>query len=49
MANFYKYARKKNNILIENDDKPVDFKWSFSDKDNRKKFLKILKYFISKN
>ena len=36
MANFYKYIRKKNNILIESNGKPVGGKWSF-DKDNRKK------------
>ncbi len=39
MANFYKNQRIKNNILIDNDGKPVGGKWSF-DEDNRKKVPK---------
>ena len=42
MANFYKYIRKKNNILIEGNDQPIGGKWSF-DKDNRKKIPKDTK------
>ena len=42
MASFYKYMRKKNNILIEKSKKPVGGKWSF-DKDNRKKIPKNTK------
>ena len=42
MANFYKYIRKKNNILIEGNGQPVGGKWSF-DKDNRKKIPKDTK------
>ena len=42
MANFYKYIRKKNNILIESNGQPVGGKWSF-DKDNRKKIPKDTK------
>ena len=42
MANFYKYIRKKNNILIESNGQPVGGKWSF-DKDNRKKIPKNTK------
>ena len=38
MASFYKYSRRKNNILM-NEDKPVGNKWSF-DEDNRKKLPK---------
>lgn len=39
MANFYKLMRKKFNILIKKDGKPVGEKWSFDD-ENRKKILK---------
>jgi len=42
MANFYKYIRQKNNILIEHNGQPVGGKWSF-DKDNRKKIPKHTK------
>ena len=42
MANFYKYIRKKNDILIESNGKPVGGKWSF-DRDNRKKIPKDTK------
>ena len=39
MANFYKYIRTKNNVLIDKSGKPIGGKWSF-DKDNRKKIPK---------
>lgn len=39
MASFYKFGRKKFNILLENDDDPMGGKWSF-DEDNRKKIRK---------
>ena len=39
MASFYKFGRKKFNILLENDDDPMGGKWSF-DEDNRKKIPK---------
>ena len=40
MANFYKFSRKKNNILVK-DNKPLGGKWSFDD-ENRKKLPKII-------
>ena len=39
MATFYKSSRKKFNVLINQDGKPVGNKWSF-DEDNRKKIPK---------
>ena len=36
LANFYKFARKKFDVLLENGDKPVGGKWSF-DAENRKR------------
>ena len=36
MANFYQKGRKKFNILIDDNQKPIGGKWSF-DQDNRKK------------
>ena len=41
MAQFYKNVRKKLNILIDNEEKPVGGKWSFDD-ENRKKIPKTL-------
>ncbi len=41
MANFYKYSRKVNNILMENNS-PLGRKWSF-DEENRKSIPKDLK------
>ena len=42
MANFYKINRVKLNILVSDDGKPRDGKWSF-DEDNRKKLPKDIK------
>jgi deoxyribodipyrimidine photolyase-related protein len=42
MANFYKINRVKLNILVSDDGKPKDGKWSF-DEDNRKKLPKDIK------
>ena len=42
MANFYKISRVKLNILVSDDGKPKDGKWSF-DEDNRKKIPKDIK------
>ena len=39
MASFYKYARKKLNILMDKQDNPLGEKWSF-DEENRKKIPK---------
>ena len=39
MASFYKFGRKKFNILIDKDSNPIGEKWSF-DEDNRKKIPK---------
>ena len=39
MADFYQYQRRKLNLLMDSDDKPVGGKWSF-DEDNRKKIPK---------
>ena len=36
MASFYKYVRKKHQILLDSNDKPIGGKWSF-DSENRKK------------
>ena len=43
MASFYIKQRERMNILLTNSGKPIGGKWSF-DKENRKKYLKILKY-----
>ena len=53
MAPFYKYGRKKLNILVDDQMNPVGEKWSF-DEENRKKIPKnekipeLLKYELSK-
>ena len=39
MANFYKNVRKKLNILVDENQKPIGGKWSFDD-ENRKKIPK---------
>ena len=39
MGNFYKITRKKFNILLDGDNKPIGGKWSF-DSENRKKLPK---------
>ena len=39
MENFYRYMRKKHNVLIEDKDKPLNGKWNF-DEDNRQKLPK---------
>jgi deoxyribodipyrimidine photolyase-related protein len=41
MGNFYKNVRKKLNILVDEDQKPIGGKWSFDD-ENRKKIPKGL-------
>ena len=41
MGNFYKNVRKKLNILVDEDEKPIGGKWSFDD-ENRKKIPKGL-------
>ena len=41
MENFYKFMRRKLNILIEKDGKPVGNRWSF-DSENRKRLPKII-------
>ena len=41
MGNFYKNVRKKLNILVDKDQKPIGGKWSFDD-ENRKKIPKML-------
>ena len=41
MGNFYKNVRKKLNILVDKDQKPIGGKWSFDD-ENRKKIPKGL-------
>ena len=41
MSNFYKNVRKKLNILVDKDQKPIGGKWSFDD-ENRKKIPKGL-------
>ena len=43
MANFYKKQRKRYNILINSDNKPLGGKWSF-DEENRKKFPKNMDF-----
>ena len=39
MSSFYKYGRKKFNILLDEDENPIGSKWSF-DEENRKKIPK---------
>jgi deoxyribodipyrimidine photolyase-related protein len=39
METFYRYMRKKNNVLIVDGDKPINSKWNF-DEDNRQKLPK---------
>lgn len=39
METFYRYMRKKHQVLIEGNDKPLNGKWNF-DEDNRKKLPK---------
>ncbi len=41
MGDFYKFARKKQNVLLDINEKPVGGKWSF-DEENRKKIPKDL-------
>ena len=45
MASFYQKMRRKFNILIDNEGKPIGGKWSF-DEENRKKLLKDTKLLI---
>ena len=42
MASFYQKMRRKFNILIDNEGKPIGGKWSF-DEENRKKLPKDIK------
>lgn len=39
MESFYRYMRKKHNVLLEDKDKPLNGKWNF-DEDNRQKLPK---------
>jgi len=39
METFYRYMRKKHNVLMDKDNKPLNGKWNF-DEDNRKKLPK---------
>ncbi len=51
METFYRYMRKKHQLLIVDEDKPLNGKWNF-DEDNRKKLPKdhqIVKPFVFKN
>jgi deoxyribodipyrimidine photolyase-related protein len=41
-TSFYIYMRKKHNLLLDKDLKPIGGKWTY-DKENRKKFLLLLK------
>ena len=43
MASFYQKMRRKFNILIDNEGKPIGGKWSFDD-ENRKKISRNLKW-----
>lgn len=42
METFYRYMRKKHQVLIDSDEKPLHGKWNF-DEDNRQKLPKTLK------
>ena len=43
MANFYKLQRKKNNFLMDENNKPIGGKWSF-DEENRKKIPREINF-----
>ncbi len=51
METFYRYMRKKHNVLVESDGKPLHGKWNF-DEDNRQKLPKnhvIIRPYLFKN